>query len=142
MGSSSRGKSESQISREDNSRIREYVPAGNRVSIAGGQNILPDPINLLNNNNGQYNYLQHNSISPMLITVNQTQTDRPRTSSTITYTPYNKQLLPQVSTPTQSMNQSRTQVTYSSNSTNQVGNTYTTINSSNMNVIRTSFERK
>jgi hypothetical protein len=77
-------------------------------------------------------------LSPMLVTVNN-HTDRPKTSSNITYTPYNTQILPSVSTPTQSINESRANIVYSSNSSNYMGNSYTNINSSNTNIIRTSF---
>lgn len=144
MGSS-RGKSEcSEISRDDNSRVKEIVPVSNiagnnnngtRISMPVGQpNILPNPIHLLTgagNNiyttSNQHNFMQNVALSPGLITA-----ERPRTSSTLTYTPYNKQLIPQSSTPTQSVNDSRVHVSYSATSTPHVGNSsYTTINSSN-----------
>ena len=144
MGSS-RGKSEcSEISRDDNSRVKEIVPVSNiagnnnngtRISMPVGQpNILPNPIHLLTgagNNiyttSNQHNFMQNVALSPGLITA-----ERPRTSSTLTYTPYNKQLIPQSSTPTQSVNDSRVHVSYSATSTTHVGNSsYTTINSSN-----------
>lgn len=113
--------------------------ANQRVTINGGQNVLPNPINLLNGA-GQQLYGQNISVSPVLITAN--QIDRSRATSTLTYTPYNKQLIPQVSTPSQSANDSRIHVSYSSNSTNYMGNSYTTINSANTHAGRGSFEKK
>lgn len=92
---------------------------GNRISLpVGPSNILPNPIHLLtgagNNNNmysnlNQQNYMPNIALSPGLITA-----ERARTSSTLTYTPYNKQqLVSQNNTPTQSINDSRVHVSYS-----------------------------
>ena len=78
---SSRGKSEcSELSHDDNSRVREIVPAGNfnnanRVSMPVGQNnVLPNPIHLLTGaghsgySMNQQNYMPNIALSPGLIT--------------------------------------------------------------------------
>ena len=114
------------------------------MSLPKGQtNVLPNPINLLTGGGGnvynlnQQNYSPSNLLSPMLITA-----DRPRTSSTITYTPYNKQMA-QTSTPTQSANESRVHVSYSATSTSHMANSHTNVNSSNtVNLIKYGFEKK
>lgn len=80
MGSS-RGKSEcSELSHDDNSRVREMVPAenssnANRVSMPVGQNnVLPNPIHLLTGaghsgySMNQQNYMPNIALSPGLIT--------------------------------------------------------------------------
>lgn len=133
MGSS-RNKSGSEISKEDGSRIKEYLTAGNRMSV--GSTIPPQVSHQVTGRNDviQTGLPSGTSLSPMLATLNQhhqATSDRPRTSSsTITYTPYNKDLIPQATTPTQqSFNTSRVQVTHtSSTSSNYVtGNGFTPV---------------
>lgn len=138
---SSRGKSDSEFSREDNSRLTEPLSNGTTqtTTISVAQNLFSNP-NELSDGAGQKYYGQNISLSPMLITANHTA--YLRATSPLTYTPYNKQLIGQIGNPTLSNNEARVQVSYSSHSGNYMGHGYTSPKPPNIHIPRGSFDNK